>query len=169
MPHIQSKLWPKIKKGIDQHIAKWQIGMRRLPFDLIPRTLPGVLKMLETGHRARSYADGELRDSRVPVPHPDLLRHTVDGVFAQDEARVQYGSDAISINVHRCIDEVKEDNKQLRKELAMLRTVIRSDDRMSQLLTQLELQHEVDGDSESGGGGDDEPGMDEDADGDEES
>nr|GEY39523.1 hypothetical protein [Tanacetum cinerariifolium] len=34
-----------------------QIGMHNLPFGLIPRTLPGVLKMLKTGQRARSYAD----------------------------------------------------------------------------------------------------------------
>nr|GEY05761.1 hypothetical protein [Tanacetum cinerariifolium] len=154
--------------------------------------------------------------------------HTVDGVFAQDEARVQYeemirlrdlgantstgvpytedqimamvrrgkqwghipgvskvlagqGRDAISINEPRCthtnadVDEVNEDNKRLRKELAMLRTIIRSDDRMSQLLTQLESEHEIGSDSESGRGGDDEPGTNEDAgrdeddDGDEES
>ncbi|GJZ31968.1 reverse transcriptase domain-containing protein [Tanacetum coccineum] len=180
------------------------IGIRRLTIGLILRTLPDAFKMLKTEQRARSSArrdpDGELRDSRVPVPHPDLLRHTVDGVFAQDETRVQHeemirlrdlgdntptgvpytkdqittmvrngkqrghilgvgrvlveqGSDAISINEPRCIDEVKEDNKQLRKELAMLKTVIRSGDRMSQLLTQLELQHEVDGGSGSGGDG----------------
>ncbi|GJW39719.1 hypothetical protein Tco_0065564 [Tanacetum coccineum] len=36
--------------------SQWQIRMRRLPFGLIPITLPGVLKMLETGQRARSYA-----------------------------------------------------------------------------------------------------------------
>nr|GEV98454.1 hypothetical protein [Tanacetum cinerariifolium] len=154
--------------------------------------------------------------------------HTVDGVFPQDEARVQYeemirlrdlgantltgvpytedqimamvrrgkqwghipgvsrvlagqGRDAISINEPRCthtnadVDEVNEDNKRLRKELAMLRTIIRSDDRMSQLLTQLESEHEIDSDSGSGRGGDDEPGTNEDAgrdeddDGDEES
>ncbi|GJU50375.1 hypothetical protein Tco_1219930 [Tanacetum coccineum] len=51
------------------------------------------------------------------------------------------GRDAISINEPRCththadVDEVKEDNKRLRKELAMLWTVMRSDDQMSQLLT----------------------------------
>nr|GEX72066.1 hypothetical protein [Tanacetum cinerariifolium] len=90
------------------------------------------------------------------------------------------GRDAISINEPRCththvdVNEVKEDNKRLRKELAMLRTV-RSDDRMSQLLTQLESQHEVGGGSGSDGGEDDDLGVyedgggDEDADGDKES
>ncbi|GKD95089.1 hypothetical protein Tco_1374926, partial [Tanacetum coccineum] len=46
--------------------------------------------------------------------------------------------------------------------------VVRSDDRMSQLLTQLQSQHEVGSGSGSGGGGDDEPGEDEDASEDEE-
>ncbi|GKA79472.1 hypothetical protein Tco_0786068 [Tanacetum coccineum] len=46
--------------------------------------------------------------------------------------------------------------------------VVRSDDKMSQLLTQLQSQHEVGSGSGSGGGGDDEPGEDEDADEDEE-
>ncbi|GKC38681.1 hypothetical protein Tco_1051065 [Tanacetum coccineum] len=40
----------------------------------------------------------------------------------------------------------------------------RSEGRISQLLTQLESQHKVDGGSGSGEGGDDEPGADEDAD-----
>ncbi|GKB75019.1 hypothetical protein Tco_0936431, partial [Tanacetum coccineum] len=51
------------------------------------------------------------------------------------------GRDAISINEPRGaytdadVDEIKEDNKRLRKELTMLRTVVTSDDRMSRLLT----------------------------------
>nr|GEY19330.1 hypothetical protein [Tanacetum cinerariifolium] len=54
-PHMQSDLWPKI---------------RRLPFGLIPRTLPGVLKMLETGQRARSYTErdpGHLLSSKIGI------------------------------------------------------------------------------------------------------
>ncbi|GJR38133.1 hypothetical protein Tco_1213817 [Tanacetum coccineum] len=127
--------------------------------------------------------------------YPSLIQthfdtYTVDGVFEQDETRVQYvsantpprvpytedqimamvrkgkqqghisgvgrvlagqGRDAISINEPRCrhthadVDKVKEDNKRLRQELVMLRMVIKSDDRMSQLLTQLESQHDADG------------------------
>ncbi|GJY93784.1 hypothetical protein Tco_0509566 [Tanacetum coccineum] len=85
------------------------------------------------------------------------------------------GRDAISINKPQCththtdVDEVKEENTPLRKELSMLRTIIWSDDQMSQLLTQLESQHEVGGGNESGGGGDEDVGRDEDADRDEES
>ncbi|GJX93636.1 hypothetical protein Tco_0348222 [Tanacetum coccineum] len=45
--------------------------------------------------------------------------------------------------------------------------VVRSDDKISQLLTQLRPQHEVGSGSGSGGGGDEDAGEDEDADGDE--
>ncbi|GJT25017.1 hypothetical protein Tco_0894954, partial [Tanacetum coccineum] len=48
--------------------SQWQIRMRRLTFGLIPRTLPGVLKMLKTGQRARSYAGrdpGHLLSSEI--------------------------------------------------------------------------------------------------------
>ncbi|GJV38621.1 EF-hand domain pair containing protein [Tanacetum coccineum] len=153
--------------------------------------------------------------------YPSLIQsyfdtHIFDGVFLQDEARIQYeemlrlrnlgantptsvpytkdqimamvhqgkqqghipgvgrvlvgqGRGIISINEPRCthtdadVDEVKEENKKLRKKLNMLMTVVKSDDRMSQLLTQLQSQHEVGNGSGSGGGGDDEPGEDEDA------
>ncbi|GKD21402.1 hypothetical protein Tco_1223105, partial [Tanacetum coccineum] len=57
------------------------------------------------------------------------------------------------------VDEIKEDNKRLRNE-DLLRTVVRSDDWMSQLLTQLESQHEVSGDNGSSRGRDDESGID---------
>ncbi|GJS67647.1 hypothetical protein Tco_0682211 [Tanacetum coccineum] len=48
------------------------------------------------------------------------------------------GRDAISIDEPRGtyaeIDEIKEHGKRLRKELELLRRVVKSDDRMSQLL-----------------------------------
>nr|GFC90136.1 hypothetical protein [Tanacetum cinerariifolium] len=55
--------------------------------------------------------------------------------------------DILTINEPRCthtadVDEVKVENNQLRKELNILMKVVRSDDKMSQLLTHLQLQHE---------------------------
>ncbi|GJS93019.1 hypothetical protein Tco_0799987 [Tanacetum coccineum] len=58
---------------------------------------------------------------------------------------------------------LKDENKKLRKEVNILITVVKSDDRMSQLLMQLYSQHEVGGGSGCGGGVDDESGADEDA------
>nr|GEX44163.1 EF-hand domain pair [Tanacetum cinerariifolium] len=50
-------------KGGDPNVPRTsprQIGMRNLPFGLIPSTMPGVLKMLKTGQRAQSYAGRDL-------------------------------------------------------------------------------------------------------------
>ncbi|GJZ53132.1 hypothetical protein Tco_0608017, partial [Tanacetum coccineum] len=63
------------------------------------------------------------------------------------------------------IDEIKEEAKRTRRELDLLRRVISSDDRISQMLTQLESQIEIGGvrESRSGRDGNDEQGGDEDA------
>nr|GEZ36608.1 hypothetical protein [Tanacetum cinerariifolium] len=97
-------------------------------------------------------------------------RHEFNMVLAR------HGRHAIAISVNEPrgtyadtdVDEIKEDSKRLRKELDLLRAVVRSDDEMSQLLTRLESQHEVGEGSGSGGGEDDESGADEDVGGDEE-
>ncbi|GKC46661.1 hypothetical protein Tco_1064383 [Tanacetum coccineum] len=143
--------------------------------------------MLKTGQRERSSAgrdpghllSSEISRWRAPrleemIRLRDLGANTPMGVPYTEDQIMAMGRDTISINKPRGVytdtdvDELKDDNKRVRKELAMLRTVVKSDDRMSQLLTQLESQHEFDGGNRSGGGGDDELGADEDAGGDEE-
>nr|GEW83144.1 retrovirus-related Pol polyprotein from transposon TNT 1-94 [Tanacetum cinerariifolium] len=47
-------MWKALDPNVPQTSPR-QIGMRNLPFSLIPRMLPGVLKMLKTEKRARSY------------------------------------------------------------------------------------------------------------------
>nr|GEY98500.1 reverse transcriptase domain-containing protein [Tanacetum cinerariifolium] len=109
-PHMQSELWPDIKKGIDQHLAKiytdnkssmkrdYWIRMRRSGFDLIPRTWPGVLKMLKTRKRARSYADRDpghcpprYADS-VTQEYPSLIQ-----TFSYCRRRILAGRGSMSI------------------------------------------------------------------------
>nr|GEU99325.1 putative reverse transcriptase domain-containing protein [Tanacetum cinerariifolium] len=92
--HMHFDLWPKIKKGIEQHLAKIytdnksslkQIRMRILPFGLIPRTLPSVLKMLETGQRARSYAGkdpGHFLSSEIGRSWPLFTRESSGSTFS---------------------------------------------------------------------------------------
>ncbi|GKD70555.1 hypothetical protein Tco_1324645, partial [Tanacetum coccineum] len=62
------------------------------------------------------------------------------------------------------VNELKRSYKQLQKHIDMITKAMSSDDKYSQLFTQLQSQHE----SESGVAGDDESGDDEDADEDEE-
>ncbi|GJV51766.1 hypothetical protein Tco_1447507 [Tanacetum coccineum] len=138
----------------------WKIGMSRSGFGLILRTWPSVLKMLETRQRALSYvgrdpgyllpSEIELRDSRVLVPNPDLLRYTYRWW------RILAGRGSMSIS--------QKSNKQLQKQIDMITKAMSSDDRYSQLFTQLQSQHE----SGSGATKDDESGDDKDADEDEE-
>ncbi|GKB97699.1 hypothetical protein Tco_0983836, partial [Tanacetum coccineum] len=78
-----------------------------------------------------------------------------------------WGKDVLVSPEPRCthtadVDELKRTNKQLKKQMDMIMKVLRSDDKMSQLLTQLQSQHEVGSGNGSGGGGDDKPTDDED-------
>ncbi|GKC53828.1 hypothetical protein Tco_1076573 [Tanacetum coccineum] len=82
--------------------SRQKIGMRRSGFGLIQRTWSGVLKMLKTGQRARSYATGDLEHllpseigSSATQEYPSLIQtffdtHTVGGVFLRDEDRRLY-------------------------------------------------------------------------------
>ncbi|GJT50828.1 hypothetical protein Tco_0976985 [Tanacetum coccineum] len=83
------------------------------------------------------------------------------------------GKDIVDVLAARCnhtsdVDEIKRTNKQLKKHMDMIMKVVRSDDKMSQLLTQLLSQNDVGSGSGSSAGGDDESGDDEDANEDEE-
>ncbi|GJV26769.1 hypothetical protein Tco_1383217 [Tanacetum coccineum] len=83
------------------------------------------------------------------------------------------GKDFLGVPMPRCnhtsdVNELKRNNKQLQKQIDMITKAMSSDDRMSQLFTQLQSQHESGSGSGSGAGGDDESGDDEDADEDEE-
>ncbi|GJY83326.1 hypothetical protein Tco_0496702 [Tanacetum coccineum] len=60
------------------------------------------------------------------------------------------------------VAKLKKSEKWLTKQVNMFMKLFRSNDKLSQLLTQLQSQHEVGSGSESGEGGDDESGEDED-------
>ncbi|GKA97086.1 hypothetical protein Tco_0824980 [Tanacetum coccineum] len=82
------------------------------------------------------------------------------------------GKDVLDVLVPRCnhtsdVNELKKSNKKL-QQIDMITKAMSSDNRYSQLFTQLQSQHESGSGSGSGAGGDDEPGDDEDADEDEE-
>ncbi|GKC44681.1 hypothetical protein Tco_1062403 [Tanacetum coccineum] len=66
------------------------------------------------------------------------------------------------------VAKLKKSEKRLTKQVKMFMKLFRSDDKFSQMLTQLESQPEYGGDSGSGGCGDDESVDDEDGDEDEE-
>nr|GEW86680.1 hypothetical protein [Tanacetum cinerariifolium] len=128
--------------------------------------------------------NGELRESRVPVPDPDLLRytyfdtHTVDGVFAQDEAQIHYeemlrlgdlGANT-SMGMPYTEDQIMamvRKGKQ-RWHILCVGRVLAGQAGTSSLSTSLDACTPTPMSmSGSGGGGNDEPGADENADEDE--
>ncbi|GJY55441.1 hypothetical protein Tco_0454556 [Tanacetum coccineum] len=164
---------PDVPRTSPRHIR-----MRILPFGLILKTLPEPLKIDKTGQRAWSYADRvpghllsseiyrELRHSRVEerLLYEEMLR--LKDLGPNTPTGVPYTDDEIKAMVHR--------GKQ-RGHIHGVGRVVRSDDKISQLLIQLQSHHKFGSGSGSGGGGDDESGEDEDsgedkdADGDEDS
>nr|GFB86931.1 hypothetical protein [Tanacetum cinerariifolium] len=116
--------------------------------------------------------------------HTFFLTHTAGDVFLNPEDKALYdemlrlqglGSNAptvippLSQSTHSAdITRLKKREKLLTKQVNMFMSLLRSDDKFSQMLTQLESQPEYGGGSGSGGCGDDEPEDDEGGDEDEE-
>ncbi|GJY65633.1 hypothetical protein Tco_0467871 [Tanacetum coccineum] len=152
----------RLKKNMDE----W--GPLKIRFN----TLPEPFKMLKTGQRARSSVGrdpGHLfsleisrwRAQRLESTRPSSRPSSTHIRMVANMRRTRRGDDPAEGSRNQYADGCAlhrgPDNGH-----------VRSDDQMSQLLTQLESQHEVCGGNESGEIGDDEPGADEDADGDEE-
>ncbi|GJU20931.1 hypothetical protein Tco_1154273 [Tanacetum coccineum] len=212
-PHVQSDLWPKIKKGIEQYLAKiytdnksslkaehWVANPDGRTYDVegIRSRCPANISVADWDAQITFWSDPKnvawcaqnarnqakstvicrqgsrslaaLRDrqmeSSATREYPSLIQtyfdtHTVDGVFLRDEERLLYimaipgvgrvlagrGKDVLMSPEPRCthtddVDELKRTNKQLKKQMDMIMKVVRSDDKMSQLLTQLQSQRE---------------------------
>ncbi|GJX71677.1 hypothetical protein Tco_0308848 [Tanacetum coccineum] len=147
-PYMQSDLWPKISKGIEQHLAKIYTDNK------------SALKQEHWVLNPDGTYDMESSDTR---DYPSLIQtyfdtHTVDDIFLRDEERLLYEEmlrlKDLGPNTPTGVPYTDDE---------IMAMVVRSDDKMSQLLTQLQSQHEVGSGSESDGGEDDEPSEDEDA------
>nr|GEY14974.1 hypothetical protein [Tanacetum cinerariifolium] len=129
--------------------------------------------------------DGLVSDALATREYPSLihtffLTYTVGSVFLNPEDKALYDempmlqglgsntptghshSSSISKHALRRITRLKKSEKRLTKQVNMFMRLFRSDDKFSQMLSQLESQPEYGGGSGSGGCGDDEPGDDED-------
>ncbi|GJX82859.1 hypothetical protein Tco_0332340 [Tanacetum coccineum] len=177
-PHVQSNLWPKIKKGVEQHLAKiytdnksalkanhWVKNPEDGTYDVeaIKSRLPANISAADWDEQIRFWSDpknmaryGELPDSRDEMQRLQAL-----GEYTDDQIMVIVRKD----KQRRHIPGV---GKVLTGRGKDVLDVVMSDDKISQLLTHLQSQHDVRSDSGSGAGGDDESGDNEDADEDEE-
>ncbi|GKB57262.1 hypothetical protein Tco_0913448 [Tanacetum coccineum] len=184
---MQSDLWPKIKKGIKQHLAKiytdnkstlkaehWVANPDDGTYDMdgIRSQRPANILVADWDAQIAFWFDPKNIESSATQEYPSLIEtyfdtHTVDGVFLRDEERLLYanhghclpgqaagdipgvgrvlagrGRDVLVSLEPRCthtadVDELKRTNKQLKKQMDMIMKVVRSDEKMSQLLTQL--------------------------------
>nr|GEW41993.1 hypothetical protein [Tanacetum cinerariifolium] len=177
---IRSRPPPNIKQlNWDKQIDYWLDAKNATrAFQNAPGKEQGLLPIgipITCCHPRYAGGDAEAQGFRHQFADMHALHRGLDNGhnssgYILDVGRVLVGRGrgVISINEPRCthtdadVDEVKEENKKLKKELNMLMTVVRSDDRTSQLLMQLQSQHEVSSGSRSGGGEDDESGEDED-------
>nr|GEW84976.1 hypothetical protein [Tanacetum cinerariifolium] len=244
-PHMQSELWPDIRKGIDQHLGKiytdnklslksdyWvknpddetydvEAIRSRRPANISAEDWDAQIRfwsdpknMARCAQNAQNRAKSTVMQSSATQEYPSLIQtcfdtHTVGDIFLRDEDRRLYeemvrlhglgtytddqimamvhqgkqrghipgvdrvlagtGKDVLDVPVPRCnhtsdVDELKRSNKQLSKQIDMIMKAMSSDDRYSQLFTQLQSQHESESGSGCGAGENDESGDDEDAD-----
>nr|GEX32232.1 hypothetical protein [Tanacetum cinerariifolium] len=170
-PHMESDRWPQIYTGIQQHLQKIYNGKK------------AALKERYWVPEEDGTYDLE-RIRRGPTrEYPSLidtffLAHTVDGVFLNPEDKALYdemlrlhglGSNTPTVipppsqSTHSTdIARLKKSEKRLTKQVNMFMRLFRSDDKFSQMLSQLESHPEYGGGSGSGECGDDEPVDDED-------
>nr|GEU85380.1 hypothetical protein [Tanacetum cinerariifolium] len=106
--------------------------------------------MLKTGQRARSSAD------RDPAHWFSFAISRVGRVLAGKGKIAIFIDEPRSTYTKAKIDEIMEEVKRTMRELDLLRGVVSSDNRMSQMLTQLDLQREI---GEGSGSGSDGVGM----------
>ncbi|GKF11707.1 hypothetical protein Tco_0049633, partial [Tanacetum coccineum] len=167
-PHIRSKLWPKIKKGIKQHMAKQEDWDKQIDYWIDPKNATRAAQNAQNQAKSKVFLpagiplSSEISKWRAPRPEemlrmrdlgintPTGVPYTEEQIMATvrkskqrghipgvDRVLAGQGRDTIFIDEPRGtytdaeIDEIKEDGKRLRKELELLRRVVRSDDRMS--------------------------------------
>ncbi|GJY70194.1 DIE2/ALG10 family protein [Tanacetum coccineum] len=141
--------------------------------------------MARCAQNARNRAKSTVMQSSATQEYPSLIQtffdtHTVGGVFLRDEDRRLYEEMLRLQGLGTYIDDqimamvrggkqrghilgvAQKSNKQLQKQIDMITKAMSSDDRYSQLFTQLQSQHESGSGSGSGASGDDDEDADED-------
>ncbi|GJR71234.1 hypothetical protein Tco_0083599, partial [Tanacetum coccineum] len=177
---------------LGDHAAHWPNYLRELVRELPMHYLSWRQVPTERKVGVMARIGMESSATREPVADPDLLLDThcsnieMGVPYTEEEimaivqkgkqgghllgvSRVLSGSgtNVLSPPPPRCahpadVKKLKRSNKRLTKQVSMILKLFRSDDKMLQMLTQLELLPEFGSGSGSGGCGDDEPGNDED-------
>nr|GEV18281.1 pyruvate kinase [Tanacetum cinerariifolium] len=134
-----------IRRERPSHISKvdWDV---HIAFWNDPKNFSRAAQNKKTGQRARSYAD---RETGLSPPFEIGMVLPGQGTVISPSPSCTHSSD---------VAKLKKGEKLLTKQVNMFMKLFRSDDKFSQMLTQLESQPEYGGGSGSGGCRDDEPG-----------
>ncbi|GJW68974.1 hypothetical protein Tco_0123398 [Tanacetum coccineum] len=167
--HLRSlKRWPKIYTGIQQHLQKIYNGNKAAlkAYHWVPNPKDGTYddEMLRLQGLGSNTPTGVpyTKDEIMAIVHGGKQRGHILGV-----GRVLPGQGTVILPSPLCthssdVAKLKKSEKWLTKQVNMFMKLFRSNDKFSQMLTQLESQPEYGGGSRSGGCEDDEPGDDED-------
>ncbi|GJZ55314.1 hypothetical protein Tco_0610507 [Tanacetum coccineum] len=187
--HMQSELWLNIKKGIDQHLGKIytdnKSSLKRDYWVKNPDYETYEMKSSATQEYPsliQTFFDTHTVDGDEMVRLQGLGTYTDDQITAMVRGGKQRGyilgvgrvlagrgKDVLYVPVPRCnhtsnVDELKRSNKKLKQQIDIITEAMSSDDRYSQLFTQLQSHHESGSGSGCSASEDDESGDDEDAD-----
>nr|GEX56971.1 hypothetical protein [Tanacetum cinerariifolium] len=175
-PHMESDRWPQIYAGIQQHLQKiynsknaalkerYWVPEEDETYDLerIRRERPSHIFEVDW--------DAQLAFLNDPKNLDEMLM--LQSLGSNTPTGVPYTEDEIMTIVHGASSEgtnpAQKEREAAHEQVNMIMRLFRSDDKFSQMISQLESQPEYDGGSASDGCGDDEPGDDEDDDEDEE-
>ncbi|GJU43693.1 hypothetical protein Tco_1000876 [Tanacetum coccineum] len=188
-PHMESDRWPQIYAAIQQHLQNIYNGKKAalkerywIPDSDGTYDLPKINKTLYVGGVFLNPVDkalyglGSNTPSGVPYTEDEIMaivRGSKHRGHIPGGGRVLPGQGTVIPPSPPCthssdVATLKKREKLLMKKMNMFMNLFRSDEKFSQMLTQLESQPEYGGGSGSGGCGDDEPGEDEDSGNDEE-
>ncbi|GJU88079.1 hypothetical protein Tco_1300502 [Tanacetum coccineum] len=140
-PHMRSRLWIDIDKGIEQHFAKMERSKTHEYPSLIltfynTYTYEGVWVQYEARIQ---YEMLRLRD--LGANTPSGVPYTKEQILALVRKGKQRGHipeiNETLASRDKKIKEAKDEAKQKRQELNLLRRVVASDDRISQMLRKL--------------------------------
>nr|GEU93108.1 hypothetical protein [Tanacetum cinerariifolium] len=185
-PHMESDRWPQIYAGIQQHLQKIYNGKKTALNERLLKIKNQAKSKVVCRQGSRSIA--ALRDMHMEssatreypsLIHTFFLTHTVGDVFLNPEEKALYRGHILGVGrvlprqdmvipssppcTHSSdVSKLKKSEKLRTKQVNMFLKLFKTDDKFSQMLTQLESQPEYDGGSESGECRDDEPGDDED-------
>ncbi|GJW33227.1 transposon protein, mutator sub-class [Tanacetum coccineum] len=158
-PHMESNRWIQIYAVIQQHLQKIYNGKKAALKERYWVPEEDEIYDVERIRRERPSHISEIQSSATreypSLIHTFFLTHTIGDVFLNPEDKALYG---LGSNTPSGVPYTEDEIMAIVRGGSSEGTFPVSDDKFSQMLTQLDSQREYGGGSGSGGCGDNEPG-----------